>query len=252
MKNTQVINQIPTVADLEGAYEFLQFCHYNEPGKQAHTLEQRLAIYSNWARFDARLAQILVRFFAENWPSIDANSLNAALRLQQWPRALGPILDFVSLEFKGELREALKEQKKISSSPFAQFKRAAMFGFTRARLADSASQYFIGQRAFGGRLMQQDAEFSLKIYRRWGFVSRENLLPQKARSARPSATLLDADQRRRCLDALLKTQFRITARQYRLALDNQVSVRQAELDLSNHPRLKPMGRTKGRSYVRGK
>jgi hypothetical protein len=191
-----------------------------------------LSLLTQWARFDARLAQILVKWLSHHWKQIPAASLNQIQKEQPWPAALGPLLEFT--------RNSIAPSE---LSLFQKWRACALHDFKPAPY----EQYFLGQRAAGGKEMFKDATQSLKPYGRWGYLSRE-ILDQK-KLARTSPTLLPIAQRRKTLTSLAKERKELKVSEYRELIGlERLSLRQAERDLKEHPMWKAWGSTRSRVY----
>lgn len=214
---------IPSAADLQSAYAFFQ----NDPSRITPV---QLALWSQWARFDPRLAEQWVTHVGVRWAGIPSGELNFHLRAQPWPAAAGVLTEQACL-FVAKDRRA--------SSLWA---KSVMLGIEPAL----HEQFFIGTRAFAGKQMFDDAWLSLEPYRAWGYLGRDilvNKAPQGGRTLVPEAT------RRSVLDELIRGRPRIRVEDYRKALGGWVAPRQAEKDLARHPKLKAVGNTRGRYYV---
>lgn len=227
---------IPAISDLERAYAELQ----SVGGAQHLPDERKLTLYSQWARFDPRLAEQLCEFFVRYWQEISPLRLNAALRVVAWPTAIGVILE--EIHTHGDFADQ-------NRSLFRAWADLVMHGFPRDR--EQGQLYFIGTRALGGKLALRDAQYSARSYEQWGYLGGEMLFP-KRRGRRPGErTRYSAATRRAILDRLIaqsSAHGRIRVGDYLSALDGHVSRRQAELDLDSHPRLVARGRTKAREY----
>lgn len=218
------LTAIPRLEQLQEAYAFLQ-----DP-KENPSCED-LALYCQWSRFDSRLGEQLVDYFSRHWGKLSPVEFNEAMQKQIWPQTLGLLLEQTQILI-------LKKQKTL----FKHWKTCALSGIE----PQSLGQYFIGTRAFAGELAFEDALFSTRPYLKWGFIGRESLL--KKNIPLKSVTLLPPGTRRALLRSLLQEKSRITLRDYLLALNHQVSMRQAELDLAAHPALHAVGNTRARFY----
>ncbi|MBI3535142.1 MAG: hypothetical protein HY072_06620, partial [Deltaproteobacteria bacterium] len=157
------LESIPTPNDLLKAYNTLQF-------KQKMLLPSKLAFWSQWSRFDPRLAEIIVFYISKNWKDISALTLNREIKKQPWPGVLGVLLEQVILFAGFSLNEKVL---------FRNWARFVMTGVSKA----SFELFFIGLRSLGGRLSLQDAVLSHKTYKKWGYFGRElliNKVPEKA------------------------------------------------------------------------
>jgi len=218
---------VPSLQEIALAYDLLQY----DPIK---VTEQKLALWIQWARLDPRLAFILLQYLSKNWKKHNPMALHEALAHQPWPEALGPLLLFLLKEIP-----TIQERSRLKI-----WGTLVLKDFNKAPF----ESYFIGLRAFAGKLLQEDAEKSLSPYLRWGYFSQENLIQEKNKKKLEKKTLLKKAQRMHILNSLIQSHSRFTVKDYRRKLKGLVSVRQAELDLKNHSGLKKVGQTKGRTY----
>ncbi|MGK5089170.1 hypothetical protein WDW86_16590 [Bdellovibrionota bacterium FG-2] len=224
--------QIPSIEDLGVAYEKLQ-------SRPFDISTGELVLWSQWSRFDPRLAEQLITYFAKNWRFLLPADLNAKLREQPWAAALGVLL------FQ------LQELGNFEKSERTLFSKWADCVMTHVACA-SGEQFFIGLRSFGGKLMREDAQGSLMFYSKWGYLGREVLInkaQQRVAATNSKKTWMPPRARLAALESLLYTRTRITVRDYREKLHNAVSMRQAELDLKGCPLLRSVGHTRARQYV---
>lgn len=233
------LSEIPSTAQLQQAYATLQ----STLRTKVACSEADLALWVQWSRFDPRLAEQITAHIINYWSNLNPMVFNEKNRQQPWPALLGVIIEQARL---------------FSHLPADQTRLFRAWSKVVMTHVDPApwQQYFMGLRKPGGQLMQDDARYSLACYRQWGYLGREFFM-NKAEAALNQTTachhqhtLLSSTQRKQRLDELLKTQARLTVNEYRRALDFAVGRRQAELDLRNHPRLKPQGQTRSRVYVR--
>ncbi len=195
----------------------------------------RIALWSQWARFDPRLAEILAGWLARNWRSVDAFDLNGEILTNPWPAALGVILEQVGalLIPRGEERRG-----------YRLWQRAALHGVTRAPY----EIFFIGTMAPGGKLMRKAAEAPLRFFLKWGYFGADLFVNKTSPSTR--RTTVPREQRASILWSLFKEERRITVAAYRRALGGGVSLRQAELDLKNAKGVQAHGNTRARTYTK--
>jgi len=220
------LEKLPGLQDLEKAYNEILHAQRTQNGKiDLNTF----AIFCQWSRFDSRMGEICVSFLSRYWKGINPVELHDSFAQQAWPNVLGVLLEFSQNE-----------------SPLFQFwKMTATCDFQKANW----EQFFIGKRRIGGKLMLDDARFSLEEYRRWGYLGREILL-NKQGQVRLKSGSYSPETRSRILKEMLKTQARITVSQYRDAIGRSISARQAERDLQTSSYLKAIGATKGRYFVK--
>jgi hypothetical protein len=213
---------IPGIKELQNAYNLLQ--------SRTPPQEIDLALFSQWARLDPRLAEIWVLAVTRHWQSLNPIQLRSALLAQPWPNTAGVLLEFSSQVVSQELRSLFRSWSRIISH-----------GMPKSR----GEQFYIGQRAVGGQEMFMDAMFSLTEYKNWGYLARDVPINK----AKPAMFHRDRETRQQVLNALLENSPRLTTAQYCAALGGSISKRQAERDLASCPRLKAIGNTKARMYV---
>jgi hypothetical protein len=224
---------IPSLVDLEREYARLQ---REEPPLDASAA----SCLSQWARFDPRLAELLVARLAKDWRRVAAEQLRDALLEQPWPSAMGVLLENARL---------LLASERTSADPavgrFDCWMRGALGGVERGR----GELFFIGLRSFGGKLARDDARWSLDLYRRWGYLGRDLLINKDAR-LQGKLTLLSLGARRDAIGELLARRERFTVADYERKLGGWITRRQAERDLGQDPRVRAVGKTKARFYGR--
>lgn len=215
------LSHVPSVNELEAAYSALL------RGVPLPSTAD-LARYSQWSRFDPRLAEIFVGYVGKHWKAINPVSFREAILEEPWPAAVAVLLEFVATAINTESRSVFRHWKGLLTE-----------GLTPA----GGEQFFIGLRRLGGEAMREDAVYPLKAFARWGFLARENLVPKRGEGAQAP------DVRRLVLDALIREKKRLRVVDYWEALGKNISLRQAERDLMLHPLLKPRGRTKARYFL---
>ena len=224
------LERVPTLSDLGEAYLVLQ-------NPQALIDVSQWSLWSQWSRFDPRLAEQWVAHCARSWRSIPSGELNLKLSQLPWPHAGALLLAHVEL-----FHLASKAEKKS----FSLWSHSVTAGIEPSQAAEL---FFIGTRAFAGKQAWLDASRSLSIYKKWGYLGREILRNKAASQLGEKLTLVSAHVRRSVLNDLIQRQTRIRVSEYRAALDGQVSLRQAERDLRGSAALRAVGETKGRFYV---
>jgi hypothetical protein len=216
---------VPSITDLAAAYRRLQ-----TPGEVID--EATLAHWSQWARLDPRLAEQLVALMALHWRSWDALALQALLKVEPWPGALGVLGEHAASMMAKTERQLFK----------------AWLALTMTGLPHGPGElFFMGTMKFGGPRMRAEAEQATKPYLRWGYLGREPL--RNKASALESQTQMSPSRRRQVLSALRGRQRRITVQDYMDALGGAVSRRVAQKDLAHCTSLRSRGRTRGRVYV---
>lgn len=215
---------IPSQKDLLSAYEKLQ------TGGTIPDLSE-IALFSQYARFDPRLAELLAAACARSWQKILPTELNLEILKTPWPAALGVILEQARTHYQIPEKPAFKHWAAI-----------VMHGISPAK----NEHFFIGLRSFAGNLLFQDVCMSLKSYRRWGFFGKEVL---KNKADLGKGTWMAPALRQKILRDLLSSKRRLTVNDYLAALGGNVSRRQAERDLAAS-KARKWGRTRGRVYTR--
>lgn len=224
----KILVSIPSQSELMKAYDFFKSA---EAMQITRDYVLKIASYSQWVRFDARLGEIWIQWMHRRWSEIPSTLLNEEILKHPWPAVTGVLLDHV---------ECLMEKKQIAK--FRLWKSSALHAVRKT----GSELFFIGTRQFAGKLMSLDAERSLTLYSRWGYLSRD-LMINKPRRLHAEMTLLTPLQRRRILKSLLKERKRITANLYIEQCDGMISRRQAQLDLEMSS-LKISGNTRNRFY----
>jgi hypothetical protein len=153
------LEKCPGIGDLEDAYNQILFATRE---KNLEIDLYSFAMFCQWSRFDSRMGEISVQFLSQNWEKINPIVLHDAFAQQAWPSILGVLLEFCQSE----------------STLFCEWKKTATSDFPKAHW----EQFFIGKRRMGGKLMFDDARFSLDEYRRWGYLSREILINKAKRN----------------------------------------------------------------------
>ncbi len=222
------LSKIPGLDDLSAAYEALQ----HRP--KSITIDT-LALFTQWARFDSRLGEILVRFLFQQWEQTNPMDLKKALLKQPWPQAGAVILEFCQHLFD------------LRSSKLRDFKIWQKLVLSDIQMAQW-EQFYIGQRRIGSKSMLEDALFPYSEYQKWGYLGREALFVTKKRTDKKSRFSINPETRRRIIKSLFATHSRITVKLYLEALGYSISIRQAERDLKSQSFLKSVGNTRGRYY----
>lgn len=228
------LTHIPSPDERAIAYEAVQ--HFGHP-KAAPLDLHLLALYTQWTRFDPRLAEICVLFFVRHWKELLPLKLREELLKQPWPGACAVLLEFSQRDF-------LESKEKQS---FKNWRTLVTQGFPKS----NEEQYFIGLRPIASIGMVDDARLSLAEYRKWGFLAREVLFnKQKLPSGRGRTHTIEPAVRREILKELLRARHRVTAVEYQEELGQAISLRQAERDLKSCALLRPRGNTRGRTWVK--
>ncbi len=231
---------IPQLTDLKEAYDSLLHLEPKDPG-----IDQ-IALFSQWARFDARLAEIWIHYLEPHWGLLNPLDLNTTLLKQPWPAAAGLLLEFVQTLIEAKSKEN-RINKSVNSQDLEKFrlwKRLVTYQISPAEW----EFFFIGLHKIGGKIMFEDACFSLKEYRDWGFLGRDILVQKTSSSHFKVQAHIEKEVRLQILQQLLRASPRITVKKYWEAIGQCISLRQAERDLSNSPILEAVGQTQARYY----
>ena len=225
------LSRIPNQKNLVKAYRALQAF--------PHSVDvEDLVLWSQWARLNPRLGEILVEHISKFWQKHNPVEINQKLEQQAWPAAFGVLLEQVPFYYSQYLKN-----KKWNKKLFLNWSKCVMTDISCAK----GEQFFIGIYKAGGKLMEEECFYSIKPYRRWGYFSKD-LLINKAQSTQK--TLISIPQRKAILDELLKSHKKITVQDYLEKMNFQIHRRQAQRDLKSHKRLKPQGQTKGKYYIK--
>lgn len=220
--------RIPNNKDLRKAYNLLQ-------SRELKLKEADLILWTQWSRFDPRLAEIIISRLVEDWPKQSPTALNLAALQMPWPAVLGVLLEHAKLLVK----------KKESFSLFENWMRCSLTGIGRA----SGELFFIGIEEFAGKRVRHHTSHALRVFKKWGYLCDTILLPKFLPNF--SKTYLPKRSRLVLLKDLLKNKRRIAISDYLRALSGMVSRRQAERDLKEIKSLKSIGRTRARTYWMG-
>lgn len=222
----------PSRGDLESAYSRLLWRDDEEP-----TAEE-LVLWSQWARIDPRLAEILVACLLRRFRALSALSLWEENRKSAMPAALAALVDFARLDAK----RVLPPPERIA---FAAWAKTVLW-----RVPSAPPQLFFLRQ--GKPRPERDIKEigqSLRVFRRWGFFGSAAPLDEKHDRR---ATMLDPCQRRQLLRKLARGGETFTVADYMSACGGRVHRRTAERDLKEWPALRRIGATKAARYQRRK
>jgi hypothetical protein len=216
---------LPALEQLAAAYNDLQ------SRKTALPLAD-LALWSQWARLDPRLAQMLVQHLARFWRQFAWGEMLMHLQTQPWPRALLVLLRFAQLAVAAGDRSHLKAIINIvdMSTP-----------------GISQQLFFIPLQRPPTVVIEEEVQFRTEPYVRSGYLGSQSLL---SNTRWPSGTTaLAKSARQQILTNLLAAGRPITVTEYRQACRNLVARRQAQRDLAQMAQGK--GFTRNRYYQQG-
>src|ERR1039457_4826857 len=207
------LEYIPSEKDLEKAYEVLQ-------SKKILIDVQKLVLYIQWTRFDPRLGEIVIIYLKQNWKTINPSQLNGEILKANWPAALGVVCEHVRRILTSDERKQFDHWSIIALSDVPQ---------------TSGEQFFIGLFSPGGKLMGEQAEKSLKIYSRWGYLASQ---PMFNKVGLTNKTLASQEIRLAILKNMTRKYLRLTVADYLSELNYTVSRRQAQRDFRTIKTLK--------------
>jgi hypothetical protein len=187
-------------------------------------------------RFDPRLGEILIENIRDYFYQINPIELNSLIHSHlRIPASIGPLLEHVEIMLPGA------DRKK-----FTYWKNLVLENVEIA----SYQNYFVGLTPFGHESLLRIAASPNPLYSKWGFYA-DDLMINKATQwlQKNPQTLLSADERKKRLDQMIRSTERIRTDDYISFLGHMVSRRQAQLDLSRHPRLCRQGNTKAAFWV---
>ena len=225
------LKRIPSTRQLAKVYSILQDM------KKEKIPEKQLALYSQWSRLDPRLGEIMVQHLAWCWKQYHPIKLNCAIRSQVWAPAMGVLLNHVPIYYQQ------KEKNWKELGFFKKWSDCVMDSVPPAK----NELFFINLYNIGSSFLYEEAFYSTKIYKQYGYLGKE-LLINKAKPAQ--RTFIPAPQRKVILNELIKTKKTLTVKEYLRELNFQIHHKQAQRDLQNHPRLQAYGNTKNRMYCK--
>ncbi len=220
------LRRIPSVDELAEAAEALR--------REGPPDAARLALWGQWCRFDARMAELWVVALARVWRQVNPVALHEAALEQPWPSVVGVLLELVD-----------RRISRAERVRYRGWKTATCAGIPKAPW----QQFFIGLDRIAGPRMQDEARYAAKEYRRWGFLSREPVAAPKERVGVRRSLTVAPDVRRALLADLLRSRGRITVQEYLDALPAALNRRQAQRDLASFSGASAIGRTRACWYA---
>ena len=256
---------LPTRKELRLAYAELERIAMPTLESASATLwESRVATLSQWARLDARLAELLTGSLLRRWSEIQALALLRELSLQPWPRAILVPLRFVEIALRagaGDLtggERALGED--FGEDQLAKLDRLALRhlieAIEEAFPATSEELYFIPLQRMNRVLVAEAVDYLSSPYEKSGYVGSawllsKSILPMS--DLEGESTTLDHRARARVLREVvdqLHDGDSITVDDYMERCRFQVSRRQAQRDLARCEQLRAVGFTRGLRYTK--
>jgi hypothetical protein len=227
------LEALPKTSDLLIAYTALE--------SRAPIEESRLALLSQWARLDSRLAELLTGYLQFAWHGYNSVNLLHALSEFPWPRAI-----LVPLRFVETVAGDETQIKRVAL-------RSLISAVEEAFPEKTNDLYFIPLQRMNRVLLNQAIDFQSLPYRRSGYIGSASLL---AKGRIPQqATIVGAKERARILDEIILTLRRgdeLAVEDYIGKLQGRVSRRQAQRDLESSPKLKSVGFTRSKRYLLAK
>ena len=219
---------VPTEAQLLSAYRALQ------SGRAVSVHDWIL--FSQWTRFDPRLAEVWILAFDRDWKTLSPVLFRDENRKASSPAVLGVLLD--------QYHQFLCPKTEVTSLGY--WMKIALEGAPKA----NNESFLIGVQGFANQRVFDDADRPVRSFKHWGFFGREIFINKfQQKQAVLQKTAIAATERKKILIGLLKLKKRITVGEYRLACNDLISKRVAQLDLENFKGLKRVGNTRSRFYV---
>jgi hypothetical protein len=94
-----------------------------------------------------------------------------------------------------------------------------------------SENFFIGLHAFAGKIQKEEAFQAIALYKKWGYLSRDPIIPLQRNKPQFKNTLMSKAQRLQKLKVFLKTNKTFSIHDYISLLEGKVSIRIAEMDL---------------------
>lgn len=224
------LTSLPKTSELRAAYATLE-------SKSPAISVQQVALYSQWARLDARLAEVLTGYLLREGADFPLVTLLRELSAQPWPRAILVPLRFVELSESDRMRRIAI--------------RAMIESIEEAFPEKSNDLFFIPLQRMNRVILNDAIGLRSSPYVRSGFIGSASLL---AKGRQPEgATTLGAPIRKRILEIFLSRLSlgeSFSVEDYLAECNGQVTRRQAQRDLEHSKRLKAKGHTRGRRYER--
>jgi hypothetical protein len=224
---------VPARTDLQNAYEYLQF-------KDKSVTTDDLVKWSHWARLDARLAELIVRFIAKRFEAIAPLKLWRVNRASPQPQALAVLIEFAEL--------LLRKHKSNIFTEFLIWKKAVLSHLSKA----SFQMFFVPAGLPDPERLAREIDQQIKPYEKWGFFARDWIALDKPKSniscLVDNRTILSAPARRSALAKLLEQKEEITVADYIAACESRVHRRMAERDLQSSSLVRARGQTRARVY----
>lgn len=217
--------QIPQTNDLIGAYNALQ----SDPSLPI----PKLVLYSMWTRFDPRLGEILIQYISKHWRNLNPMEVEKSLACCAMPYCWGVLCEHVLLILPKTEHKTFKNWRNCCLSESKK----------------TAENYFLGLFSFAGKKQKSEAYNTLPLYRKWGYLSSELMLPlHKTGAPARNRTYIPKEERIKKLKKILSDRKSISVNDYLALFEGKVSKRVAELDLNTYARRS--GNTRAATYFK--
>ena len=226
------LRNIPSLRQMTKAYKVLQ--SRQEPCLSCRTL----SLYAQWSRLDPRLGELVVQYISWCWRELNPVELNSCLQKEVWPAVFGVVLEHISFHYE-------QKNKKKEIALFHKWSECVLHNIQPAK----GELFFIHLYRPSSLLMREEALYSLKIYKRWGYLASDLMFNKFVFSHK---ILLNAVQRREALNKLLKKRKTFKVRDYLMELNFQIPLKQAQRDLKKHSELSSSGNTRKKIYFQKK
>ena len=223
------LKNIPSTRQIAKAYQVLQ--------NKQHPLAPCpvLVHYAQWSRLDPRLGELVVKYISQHWKNLHPIELNNCLQNTVWPAVFGLIIEHISYDYK--------KKNKTELALFNKWSECVLHNVQPAK----GELFFIHLYRPGSKLLYEEALYSLKIYKKWGYLASDLMFNKFTCSHK---VLLSPAQRREVLNKLLKKRKTFKVIDYLKELNFQIPVKQAQRDLKNHLGLSSLGNTRNKIYLK--
>jgi hypothetical protein len=243
--------RLPNTSELASAYREMEGLAESASGE--NEIEGKTAKYSQWARLDPRLAEVLTGFLGRNWSRLNVVRLLTHLSYEPWPRAILVPLRFVEVEASSKReRQASRTFERQALPAFERHALRSLIAAIDEAFPECTNDLFFIPLQRPNRVITDEAVTLLsEPYLRSGYIGSVSLL---AKGRLPEgATVLSTGARGRLLHKMRDELARggtLTVAAYRLRCKGLVSRRQAQRDLEESPLFEAVGFTRGRRYRR--
>lgn len=205
----------------------------NDLQKPARLDMKTIALYSQWARLEPRLAESFTLYLVEQWPHLEVGELIHQLKTQPWPRAILVPLRFVLL------RLAKPEQKLL---------RGIISTVQTSVNGHPWQLFFIPLQNPIRSVIYDEVELATSPYTQTHFLGKQSLLTHSLFPK--NQTVLSSERRKAILIGLLQSRSEFSVNDYIQACEGLLTPRQAQRDLKECKDLTARGFTRNRTYRR--